>query len=96
MDATRFLLDELARRQERLADLQGRLGALSSAQSERVEHAFALAATSIGDSDLAVRWLLSRPRVLSGLRPIDLVIASDDGASQVGVILGRIEHGVYS
>jgi uncharacterized protein (DUF2384 family) len=96
MDATKYLLDELARRQEQIANLQERLRALSSFERERVEHVFALAVKSIGDSERAVQWFLSRPPVLTGLRPIDLAIESDDGASHVGVILGRIEHGVYS
>lgn len=48
-----------------------------------------------GDPEKASMWLRQHNRVLGNVRPVDL-LDTPEGVQQVEIILGRIEHGVYS
>jgi putative toxin-antitoxin system antitoxin component (TIGR02293 family) len=48
-----------------------------------------------GDSDSAREWMMRRNRALGGVSPFDMV-RTDVGAREVEMLIGRIEHGVFS
>lgn len=59
----------------------------------RLVRLVAEAQETFGDDEKARAWLHRPNRVLQGERPIDL-LATDAGARQVEVLLGRIAHGI--
>lgn len=70
---------------------------LSASQSERLVRLARLAVRAreaLGDRDIAYQWLGKPNRALEGRRPVEL-LDTDDGATVVQDVLGRIEHGVY-
>lgn len=65
-------------------------------EAERISKALKVAVEVLGSSVAAHDWLDSQIPVLGGARPIELVVASEEGLLQVLTILGRLDHGVYS
>jgi putative toxin-antitoxin system antitoxin component (TIGR02293 family) len=104
-----FLLkDQLGLRNEELARLLGlstrsmtRLAAARALDPVvgdrlyRLARLYALASEVLEDEAAAVRWLRSPQRALSGALPLERA-ATDAGAREVEVLLGRMEHGVFA
>jgi putative toxin-antitoxin system antitoxin component (TIGR02293 family) len=61
----------------------------------RLARLYALASDVLEDEAAAVRWLRSPQRALAGRVPLDLA-ATDAGTRDVELLLGRMEHGVFT
>ena len=61
----------------------------------RLARLYALASDVLEDEGAAVRWLRSPQRALAGAVPLERA-ATDAGAREVELLLGRLEHGVYT
>jgi putative toxin-antitoxin system antitoxin component (TIGR02293 family) len=61
----------------------------------RLARLYALASDVLELEAAAARWLRSPQRALSGRIPLDLA-ATDAGTRDVELLLGRMEHGVYT
>ncbi len=68
-----------------------RLSAAASAKAERLARIAALAATALGDTEQARRWLTEPHPMMGAKSPIE-VAATDLGARQVEQILLNIEY----
>ena len=71
---------------------------LSKAESDRLYRLARVAARAeevLGSRETAERWLKEPLPTLGGETPLSL-LDTDEGAQQVGDVLGRIEHGVFS
>src|SRR5216684_1244099 len=73
----------------------GRLARFESDRLYRLARIVALARQSLGNQDLAMRWLKRSNRALGGLAPI-AAIDTEPGARQVENVLGRIAYGGIS
>lgn len=73
----------------------GRLARFESDRLYRLARIVALARQSLGNQDLAMRWLKRANRALGGLAPI-AAIDTELGARQVENVLGRIAFGGIS
>lgn len=63
--------------------------------AHRLAWALARAADVLGSEVAARRWLESPLTALGGRTPLD-ALATAQGERDVGRVLGRLEHGVYS
>jgi putative toxin-antitoxin system antitoxin component (TIGR02293 family) len=72
-----------------------RLQAVESDRLYRLAQVAARAVEVLGSPQHAALWLRHPNRALGGAVPLEL-LDTEVGAKQVGQILGRIEHGVYS
>jgi putative toxin-antitoxin system antitoxin component (TIGR02293 family) len=70
-----------------------RLSLDESNRVSRITRIFVLAAETLGDNERAKDWLRRPLRQLAGRTPIAM-LATDLGAHQVEVLLGRIAHGL--
>jgi len=61
----------------------------------RLARIYALASDVLEQEAAAVRWLRAPQRALGGTTPLDLA-ATDAGAREVELLLGRLEHGVFT
>ena len=61
----------------------------------RLARLYALASEVLEDEGAAVRWLRSPQRALGGALPLERA-ATDAGAREVELLLGRLEHGVFT
>jgi len=73
----------------------GRLARFESDRLYRLARIVALARQSLGNQELAMRWLKRANRALGGLAPI-AAIDTEPGARQVENVLGRIAYGGIS
>ena len=73
----------------------GRLARFESDRLYRLARIVALARQSLGNPDLAMRWLKRSNRALGGVAPI-AAIDTEPGARQVENVLGRIAYGGMS
>ena len=73
----------------------GRLARFESDRLYRLARIVALARQSLGNHDLAMRWLKRANRALGGLAPV-AAIDTEPGARQVENVLGRIAYGGVS
>ena len=73
----------------------GRLARFESDRFYRLARIVALARQSLGNPELAMRWLKRSNRALGGLAPI-AAIDTEPGARQVENVLGRIAYGGIS
>jgi putative toxin-antitoxin system antitoxin component (TIGR02293 family) len=73
----------------------GRLARFESDRLYRLARIVALARQSLGNQELAMRWLKRTNRALGGLAPI-AAIDTEPGARQVENVLGRIAFGGIS
>jgi len=73
----------------------GRLARFESDRLYRLARIVALARQSLGNQELAKRWLKRGNRALGGLAPI-AAIDTEPGARQVENVLGRIAYGGIS
>jgi putative toxin-antitoxin system antitoxin component (TIGR02293 family) len=73
----------------------GRLARFESDRLYRLARILALAQQSLGNSELAMRWLKRSNRALGGSAPIT-ALDTEHGARQVENVLGRIAFGGIS
>jgi putative toxin-antitoxin system antitoxin component (TIGR02293 family) len=73
----------------------GRLARFESDRLYRLARILALAQQSLGNSELAMRWLKRSNRALGGSAPIT-ALDTEHGARQVENVLGRIAFGGVS
>jgi putative toxin-antitoxin system antitoxin component (TIGR02293 family) len=73
----------------------GRLARFESDRLYRLARIVALARQSLGNQELAMRWLKRANRALGGLAPV-AAIDTEPGARQVENVLGRIAFGGVS
>jgi putative toxin-antitoxin system antitoxin component (TIGR02293 family) len=73
----------------------GRLARFESDRLYRLARIVALARQSLGNHELAMRWLKRANRSLGGLAPV-AAIDTEPGARQVENVLGRIAYGGVS
>ena len=73
----------------------GRLARYESDRLYRLARILALATESLGDQELALRWLKHPNRALGGSAPV-AAIDTEPGARQVENVLGRIAYGGIS
>lgn len=71
----------------------GRLTPEQSDRLVRVARVIALAEDTFGDPARAAEWLRRKTTALGGEAPLDL-LDTEVGAREVGVLLGRIAHGI--
>ncbi len=62
---------------------------------ERMAEVLAQATRALGSVAKARRWLATPCRALDGQRPL-AVLEAPDGMHRVMIVLGRIEHGIFS
>jgi putative toxin-antitoxin system antitoxin component (TIGR02293 family) len=74
---------------------QGRLARYESDRIYRLARIVALAKNSVGDEEVAARWLKRPNRALGGRSPLELV-DTEPGARAVENVLGRIAYGGVS
>ena len=79
----------------RLDRAKGVLDAVSSDRLHRVARVVWTAVDVLEGEGAAVRWLKAPQGALGGAVPLDL-LGTDVGARAVEVLLGRMEHGVYT
>ncbi len=60
-----------------------------------VDRMIARAEEVFGDSEKALRWLRRPNAALGNVTPIEL-LETPDGIQRVDMVLGRIEHGIFS
>jgi putative toxin-antitoxin system antitoxin component (TIGR02293 family) len=98
LDSGRLTLAELDRvvlPRKTLANRR-RLGTLTPEQSDRlvrVARVLAAAEATFGSQAKAGTWLRRPTTALAGERPLDL-LDTDEGAREVSLLLGRIDHGI--
>ena len=83
MDTPSPLVQFLVVRQQEAGELLDHLRRLTPPQMERLDRTFRQAVRIMGDRDRTLEYLVSRPRSLSGWRPIDLILKDNDGAKLV-------------
>jgi putative toxin-antitoxin system antitoxin component (TIGR02293 family) len=94
-DELAALLGVSARTLGRWESATSRLDPVAGDRLYRSARLFTLAAEVLEDRGAAVRWLKAPQRALGGGVPLELA-ATDVGARAVEVLLGRMEHGVYT
>lgn len=72
-----------------------RLSAEESDRAMRLARVLAHAIDTFGSKEKATRWLNSRPIVMEGHTPLEL-LDTDAGVRWVDTVLGRIDYGIYS
>jgi putative toxin-antitoxin system antitoxin component (TIGR02293 family) len=73
----------------------GRLARFESDRLYRLARIIALARESLGEDEVAARWLKRPNRALGGVAPV-AAIDTEPGARQVENVLGRIAYGGIS
>ncbi len=90
-DATLITQRTLARRKK-----AGRMQPDESDRLVRLARVFSRAIELFeGDSDSAQDWMMRRNRALGGVSPFEMV-RTGVGSREVEMLIGRIEHGVFS
>jgi putative toxin-antitoxin system antitoxin component (TIGR02293 family) len=74
---------------------QGRFNTCESERLLRIEILFDKAVDVLGDVEAARAWIKTPVKALAGETPLDYC-DTEPGAREVGNLLGRIEHGVFS
>lgn len=51
---------------------------------------------AFGDKAKAMQWTIRPNGALNGNKPLEVAVASDEGLKDALIVLGRIEHGIFS